>query len=231
MALFTSKKKAKQSGAIVAVEALSVEIAEVYIAALEQELLLAGHTVVRLEFPSSTVASNIPVLHEVPHLLESPQVLGIAAAFDRAKYLADASQKLEQGEVLLLQGSNFATAAWLATGIAEYADRVSLYKWLDELDHVVFKQKRLDLTVFLDYLPEDLHLAGALIPPHGWTRKPLPTMQELRDKYLEAAHLLPGVKIVNSHRQGLLKPDSEIQNELWNLVRRIALKSNLPPKI
>lgn len=230
--LGAKKSAGKQGSVMIALESVSTDILAAQLQGLEAELTTAGLPVRRLEFPSSSAESNIPGLVGTPELLRSEEAVGLVAALDRAKVfteiLAEASAR---GEVVLLCGSALNTAAWLASGIAENAERVALYKWLDGLECNVFAQKRLDLVLLLDCLPEHIDLQEGFVAPVGWGNRSAPEVVTLRDCYVEAAKLFPNTKIVNCFRDGLLKPDSDIQNEIWNLVRRIALKSNVPPRV
>jgi hypothetical protein len=231
MVWFTKTEAQKHSRVVIALESLSSDVLSAQLRGLEAELLAAGFLVQRLEFPSSSAKDNLPGLTEDQSLLKSSRALGIIASIDRARTFANfADETTKASEVVLLTGSILSTAAWLATLEPEHGERVALYRWLDELEHAVFLQKRIDLVVLLDCLPEHIDVQDSVILPVGWGQRGVPEAAALRASYIEAAKLYPGSKIISCHRDGLLKPDSEIENELWNLVRRIALKTNLPPK-
>ena len=231
MAWFGKKAEAeKKQSATVALEGLSVDMLSSQLKGLEEELYGAGFSVRRLEFPSSSSSENIPGLTQNPKLLKSAQSLGIIAALDRARTFLDATSNATPGEITLLTGSVLTTAAWLATLPLEYGERVALYRWLDELEFTVFGQHRLNLVILLDCLPDHIDLQETVIAPVGWADRSVPDVAKLRERYIEAAKLFPGTKIIPCYKEELLKPDSEVRNELWNLVRRIVLKTNIPPK-
>lgn len=231
MVWFTKTEAQKHSKIVIALESLSGDVLTAQLRGLEAELLSAGFLVQRLEFPSTNAKEASPGLTDEQRLLKTSRALGIVASVDRARILTNLTEDgAKTSEVVLLTGSLLSTAAWLATLELEHGERVALYRWLDDLEHGVFIQKRMDLVVLLDCLPEHIDVQDAVILPVGWGNRGVPEAAALRTTYIEAAKLYPGTKIISCHRDGLLKPDSEIENELWNLVRRIALKTNLPPK-
>jgi hypothetical protein len=231
MVWFAKKQTAAKRGPIVALESLSSDILAAQLTALEEELHAAGFQTRRLEFPSGAAETNIPGLLDTPGLLKRVESLGLVAALDRARTLQQpGTSAAPASEVVLLTGSQLGTAAWLASAVEEYGERVALYRWLSELEYGVFNGEQVDLTVYIDTLPQHLDVHESALAPVGWGVRVVPEVEKLRDRFLEAAKLLPGVKTITAHKDGLLKPDFEIKNELWNLVRRIALKSNLPPK-
>ena len=96
------------------------------------------------------------------------------------------------------------------------------------------------LQVQLSMLEQELHTAGVVVRRLAFpTQKAAehvpalfqaPELEQLRTAYVEAANLFPKTKIVSASREGLLKPDSDIGNEVWNLVRRIVLKTDIPQR-
>lgn len=220
----TAHNQSNKEGVIIALESVSGDMLATQLQALEAELITIGLTVKRMEFPTPRAKSHIPGLFEMPLLLNSPEAVAIASCLDRTVSLMDATKIQPESEVILLTGSQLATAAWLATLRVEHTERIMLYKWLDELEHKVFSQRRIDLTILLDHDPRHIGLTDAVIPPCGWENRPAPEIEVLRKSYLEAGNLSPNTKIVSCEKRGLLKPDTEVHNEVWNLVRRIALK-------
>ncbi len=229
MSWFKKTTAPVKTSTVIALESLSQDILEAQLHLLEAELSTAGFSVRRLEFPSSSAESNVPGLLDTPGLVDSVQSLGVIAALDRARTFARLGETPEK-EIVVCTGSSLSTAAWLTSKVEEHGERIGLYRWLDELEHTVFTHRRIDFTVFLDCLPEHIDLHETVLVPVGWGSREVPEVSVLRERYVEAAKLTPGAKIISCYREDLLKPDSEIQNELWNLVRRIALKSNLRPR-
>lgn len=214
---------------IIAIESVSSEVTQTLFASVEQELVTAGYQVRQIEFPTSNAQENIPSLFALPAALDSEELVGFVAALDRGVLLGHPKNGVEVPEVVLISGSRLATAAWLATGIPEYNDRVSLYRWLEKLDQALLKTPRTDLTVYIDVLPNHVEQIEEASAPAGWLHRKKPAIVDLRESFLEAAQLTAGVKVVPAHKNGKLMPDGEIHNRVWNLVRRIALKTNLPP--
>lgn len=228
MSWFNKKAAPVKQPIVVGVESLSVDTLHTQLESLEQEFAANGFMIRLMKFPSHSAEENIPGLFAAPELLQSGQSVGVVAAVDRAKSFSQPLSAATQPEALLFTGGVLSTAGWLSTGLPEYSERVSLYRWLDELEYAVFSRRRPDLTVFLDFLPDHVDIAEIETLPVGWGDRALPTIGELRERYLEAARLLPGTKVLSCFRGTLLKPDAEIRNELWNLVRRITLKANVP---
>ncbi len=220
----TTNNSASKQGVIIALESISGDVLTTQLNELEAELVATGLTVKHMEFPSPRSKLHIPAVFETPGLLEAPEAIAITSCLDRIVGLASTIKTQLESEVILLTGSPLSTAAWLATLVPEYTERIMLYKWLDELEHKVFAQKRIDLTILLDHDPKYIDLADAVIPPAGWENRPAPEIELLRRSYLEAGKLLPNTKIIGCEKSGLLKPDTDVHNEIWNLVRRIALK-------
>lgn len=214
----------KQPGVTIALESISGEVLTTQLKELERELISAGFVVRRLEFPSQQAEVGATSLFKYPELLATPEAVGLASALDRVAVFYEAYKTQSESEIILLTGSQLATAAWLATLVREHRDRIGLYKWLDELEHKVFTQRRIDLTILLDHDPKHIDMQDAIVSPAGWLERTAPEIEILRNSYLEAAKLLPNTKIVACERAGLLRPDTEIHNEIWNLTRRIALK-------
>lgn len=225
-----SKNESKiWQGRIIAIESVSVEAVQTLFTSIERELITGGYQVRQIEFPTTNVKQNIPAVFELPHALESEDMLGLVAAVDRAMLLVFPHGGEQSREAVLISGSRLATAAWLATTIDEYNDRVSLYRWLEKVDQVLLKAPKADLTVYVDMLPDHVGQIEQASLPAGWLNRNKPAIADLRESFLEAAQLTAGVKVVPAHKNGKLMPDGEIHNRVWNLVRRIALKTNLPP--
>lgn len=225
----SKKENSSRQGKIIAIESISAEVTQTLMASIEQELITAGHQVRQIEFPTSQASQNIPAVFELRHALESEDLVGFVAALDRAMLLVPPVGRAAEQEVLLVSGSRLATAAWLATSIDEYNDRVGLYRWLEKIDQVLLKIPRVDVTVFVDVLPNHVGQIEQTSAPAAWLDRKKPSIVDLRDSFLEAAQLTAAVKVVPAHKNDKLMPDGEIHNRVWNLVRRIALKTNLPP--
>lgn len=224
-----ANKSEKRHGAIIAIESVSGEVTQTLLAGLERELTTAGFTVSVVELPTKQAENNIPAVFEHPDLLNNGEVIGFVAGLDKCVELKALTERVQQGEIVLLTGSRLAVAAWLATEIAEYNNRVILYRWLERIDQALLKVPKIDLSVYVDVLPEHVSDIEYVSAPAGWLNRRMPQIAALRDSFLEAAQLTAAVKVVLAHKNGKLMPDGEIHNRVWNLIRRIALKTNLPP--
>lgn len=224
-----TNKPEKRPGAIIAIESVSTEVVQTLLASIERELTTAGCSVSVVELPTKQAEKNIPVVFEFPNLLSNQEVVGFVAGLDKCVELKTLVDRIGQGEIVLITGGRLAVAAWLATEIAEYNNRVILYRWLERVDQVLLKVPKVDLSIYVDTLPEHVTDIEQVRAPAGWLNRKVPRTVELRDSFLEAAQLTAAVKIVLAHKNGKLMPDGEIHNRVWNLVRRIALKTNLPP--
>ncbi len=229
MAWFRTQENT-QRPLVVALEGISPDLLQVQLSMLEQELHTAGVVVRRLAFPTQKAAEHVPALFQAPELTSAPQSLGIIASLDRAMWAVGHQEATPDKELILLTGGPLYTAAWAGSLLEESAERVALYRWLDDLEYGVFHGRRIDLTVFVDMLPEHIDIHEQVWCPAGWGDRPAPELEQLRTAYVEAANLFPKTKIVSASREGLLKPDSDIGNEVWNLVRRIVLKTDIPQR-
>ena len=222
-------KREKKLGAIIAIESVSSEVTQTLLASIERELTTAGFAASVIELPTKQAENNIPAVFEFPELLDNHEVMGFVAGLDKCIELKTLSARVEQGETILLTGSRLAVAAWLATEISEYNSRVMLYRWLERVDQVLLRVPKVDLSIYVDALPEHVSDIEHISAPAGWLQRTVPAIADLRESFLEAAQLTAGVKVVPAHKNGKLMPDGEIHNRVWNLVRRIALKTNRPP--
>lgn len=224
-----TNKLEKKLGAIIAIESVSTEVTQTLLASIERELTTAGFAASVVELPTKQAEQNIPAVFEFPDLLDNHEVIGFVAGLDKCIELKSLSARVQQGEIILLTGSRLAVAAWLATEMLEYNSRVILYRWLERVDQVLLKVPKIDLSIYVDVLPEHVNDIEHVSAPAGWLNRAVPSTVSLRDSFLEAAQLTAAVKMVLAHKNGKLMPDGEIHNRVWNLVRRIALKTNLPP--
>ena len=94
---------------------------------------------------------------------------------------------------------------------------------------MLLRVPKVDLSIYVDALPEHVSDIEHISAPAGWLQRTVPAIADLRESFLEVAQLTAGVKVVPAHKNGKLMPDGEIHNRVWNLVRRIALKTNRPP--
>lgn len=224
-----TNKPEKRLGAIIAIESVSSEITQTLLSSIERELATAGFAVSVLELPTKQAERNIPAVFEFPDLLDNNEVIGFVAGLDKCVELKTLTARVQEGEIVLLTGSRLAVAAWLATEVDEYNNRVILYRWLERIDQALLKVPKIDLSIYVDVLPEHVSDIEHVSAPAGWLHRKMPRIAGLRDSFLEAAQLTAAVKLVLAHKNGKLMPDGEIHNRVWNLVRRIALKTNLPP--
>ncbi len=214
----------------VALESISSDSLQQHTLQLEQELHTLGLPVQTLEFPTSKAEVYAQALVDSPELLQNPRAVGLAAILDRRKSILAVTTELKEPHIILCSGGPLATQAWLSGLYAEASERIELHKWLDDFEYAVLGNTRLDLTLFLDVLPEHLSANETVLPPVGWGTQPIPNADSLRSAYIEASHIAPKTKVVTCYNGHLQKPDLTIHNEIWNLVRRIALKTNLPPE-
>lgn len=167
------------------------------------------------------------------------QVDGYVGSIFYAVDRFDASFKirawLDEGKIVVSNRYVTANAGHQGGKIADNAERIRYFKWLDNLEYNVFKIPKPDLNLILhvpakiaqklvDKKPKEAreYNKGKKRDLH---ESDLKHLQNAEKVFIQIAELFPNTKLVECfENKKLLTPD-QVQNKIWTLVRRIALKA------
>lgn len=168
----------------------------------------------------------------------NPYAASVFFAIDRFDAGFKIREWLKQGKVVVSDRYVTANAGHQGAKISDSEERIKFFKWLDHLEYQIFQVPKPDLNIVL-HMPSSL--AGKLLNKRyksdkssAWEKKPdileskIGHSADAEKAYLEIAKLFPNTKLLEcSFEEKLLTPQ-EIHNQLWDLVRRIALKDLKP---
>lgn len=142
---------------------------------------------------------------------------------------------LDEGKIVVSNRYVTANAGHQGGKIPDQAERIKYFKWLDNLEYNVFKIPKPDLNIILhvpakvaqklvDKKPKEMRTyAEGKNKKRDIHEKDLKHLQNAEKVFMEIGQLFPNTKLVECYEERLLTPD-EVQNKIWTLVRRIALK-------
>ncbi|MDE2312405.1 MAG: thymidylate kinase [Patescibacteria group bacterium] len=198
---------------------------------LHRELAINGYPVEQIHFPqhgqSSAAMVDSYLAGDYGQL--GPYPSSVLYALDRFDASFKIRRWLAEGKVVLCDRYVTANAAHQGGKIADRAERLKFFKWLDNLEYGIFGIPKPDLIIILNVPAE---AAVQMLRLRGGDQKHKDAMHEtslehLRSSYqtyLEISRLFPNAKQVNCvEGLELLSPD-QIHNRIWELVRRIGLK-------
>ncbi len=216
---------------LLAVESLHADLCTPLLHSLQKELVAQGVETKVVLLPSEqSVAALRPILIQLKKQHPTQKVNAVLSILERALSLSGLMQNDGQEEVsqaTLLNNGSLASMAFFASALEDSVDRIALYRFLDEFEHTDLALPRPDLTLYIDILPEHVTISDRPPVPAGFDPRQLPEFTLLRERFLEASKLLPKIKIVPGHQDGLLLPDVSIHNKSWELVRRVVLGKRL----
>jgi dTMP kinase len=150
-------------------------------------------------------------------------------AIDRFDAKEQIQTWLNQGKIVLSDRYVTANAGHQGCKIADEAERLKFFKWLDNLEYNIFGLPKPDLNIILNMPYMTAHkLIQSRKSEENWIdsvhEKNLTHLRLAQNVYLQIAQLFPNTKIVECMEGKNLLPENLVHNELWELVRRIALK-------
>ncbi len=161
-------------------------------------------------------------------------------AIDRFDASFKLRQWLSEGKVVVSNRYVTASAGHQGGKVADRAERIKFFRWLDQLEYGTFGIPKPDLNVILHVPAEtaqrlvDRKSEGDRAYVSGKKRDlheaDLNHLKRAEEVFHEIAELFPNTKLVECVEEGgrLLSP-TEVQQKVWQLVRRIALKGFQPP--
>ena len=207
---------------------------------LVEELALAGYKVEMTDFPQygTKSAGLIEEYLNGKYGQVGPEAASIFYAIDRFDASFKIRQWLKEGKVVISNRYVTANAGHQGGKIADDFQRLKFFKWLNNLEYVIFGIPKPDLNIIL-HMPAQMaqklvdkksaderkYANGKKRDLHEADIKHLKNAEKV---YLEIAKLFPNTKLVECVADGKLLPPSAVHNKVWELVRRIALKDVKP---
>jgi dTMP kinase len=207
---------------------------------LVQLLRISGYDVATTDFPQygAKSAGLVEEYLNGKYGEVNPQASSIFYAVDRFDASFKIRDWLAAGKVVVSNRYVTANAGHQGGKITDHAERITFFKWLEQLEYGIFGIPKPDLTIILDV---PVAIAQQLIDKKETTRRAynngkqrdlhesdLEHLQAAEAVYQEIAALFPNTKLVSCAEDGKLLPPEQIHNKVWELVRRIALKNTQP---
>lgn len=143
---------------------------------------------------------------------------------------------LSEGKIVVSNRYVTANAGHQGSKIDSNAERIKYFKWLDNLEYNIFSIPKPDLNLILhvpakiaqklvDKKPKEHHkyVNGKKRDLH---EKDLKHLQRAELVFMQLAELFPNTKLIECFEGGALLTPQQVQNKVWNLVRRLVLKNS-----
>ncbi len=225
------KKPSKPLGKLIVIDGIDGSGKSTQRKLLQQELELNGFKTESIHFPRH----GQPTAFLVDEYLKGKygEVNAYAAsifyAVDRFDASAQIKKWLLEGKIVLSDRYVTANAGHQGCKITEEAERLKFFKWLDNLEYTIFGMPKPDLNIILNMPYMSAHkLIQSRKSEENWIdsvhEKNLTHLRLAQNVYLQIAELFPNTKIVECMEDKNLLPVDLVHNQIWELVRRIALK-------
>lgn len=236
MALFSKlssgkNDSAKRRGKLIVIDGSDGSGKSTQIELLSQTLAANGYEGVVFDFPqySATSAVLIEKYLRGEYGDLDPRAASVLYAIDRFDASNKIREYLDAGKIVLADRYVAANAGHQGAKIADYAERIAYYKWLDNLEYSVFNIPKPDLNIIL-HMPAEI--AWELIEERSKAKNQSRDIHEndpaylkaAEQVYLEIAKLFPNSKQVECTENGNVLTPKQVHAKVWELVRRIALK-------
>lgn len=237
---FGKSKKKDQAGKFIVIDGTDGSGKATQTNLLVEELKLAGYKVEMVDFPQygTKSAGLIEEYLNGKYGQVGPEAASIFYAIDRFDASFKIRQWLEAGKIVISNRYVTANAGHQGGKIADNIDRLKFFRWLDNLEYNIFGIPKPDLNIILHVPAElaqklvDKKSAGDRKYANGKKRDlheaDLKHLKNAEKVYLEIARLFPNTKLVECLQHGKLLTPAEVNNKVWELVRRIALKDIKP---
>lgn len=164
----------------------------------------------------------------------SPQAASIFYAIDRFDASFKIREWLKEGKIVIANRYVTANAGHQGGKIENDFQRLKFFKWLNNLEYEVFAIPRPDLNIIL-HVPAEI--AQSLVDKKSADDRKyaegkkrdlheadLQHLKNAEKVYLEIAKLFPNTKLIECVQESELLTPQVVHNQVWHLVRRIALK-------
>ena len=228
---FSIKHKASKPGKLIVIDGIDGSGKSTQLDLLKQELEVNGFKTESIHFPRH----GQPTAYLVDEYLKgkygevNAYAGSIFYAIDRFDAKAQIQEWLKQGKIVLSDRYVTANAGHKGCKILEEAERLKFFKWLDNLEYNIFGLPKPDLNIILNmpYMSAHKLISARKTKNNHFDNLHETNLTHLRlaqNVYLQIAQLFPNTKIVECVEGKNILSQSATHNQVWELVRRIALK-------
>ncbi len=220
-------KQPKQKGKLIVLDGTDGAGKTTQTQMLVETLTQSGYQVEVADFPKYGSKSAGPLEEYLSGKYGqlNPEASSIFYAVDRLDASQQLHQWLDEGKIVVSNRYVTANAGHQGGKIEDKADRLKFFKWLNNLEYNIFGIPKPDLNIIL-HVPAKVGQArvktrGKKTDIHETDIKHLQNAEKV---YLEIAGLFPNTRLVEcAEGEDMLSP-TEVHNQVWEYVRRIALK-------
>ncbi len=223
-----------KKGKLLVIDGISGSGKETQIELLSVALKQSGYEVERIDFPDP--GSIHPKAREQrTDSPFNPYAACIFFALDRYNASSQINEWIRAGKVVIANRYVTASAAYQGIKLADTRERVKFFKWLNNLEYEIFETPRPDLNLVL-HVParlakklaqkkqKDAKKDGAKAQRPSHDQELLSAAEKI---FVEIARMFPNTKLVECAVGDKLLTPQQVQNKIWNLVRRIAFKNEM----
>lgn len=228
---FRKKKKTKPKGKLIVIDGIDGSGKSTQLEMLKAELRANGFETETIHFPRHGAPTAFLVGQYLKGAYKdlNPYAASIFYAVDRFDASSTIKNWLLEGKIVLSDRYVTANAGHQGCKISEEMERFKFFKWLDNLEYHIFSLPKPDLNVILNmpYLSAHKLLNARKTKADHMDKMHQTSLTHLRLAqivYLQLAQLFPNTKLVECLRGKAVLSAQEIHNDVWDLVRRIALK-------
>lgn len=221
-------KKNKRKGKLIVLDGTDGAGKTTQTSLLVETLRAQGYEVEIADFPKYGSKSAGPLeeyLVNGKYGQMNPQAASIFYAVDRFDASFEIRQWLDEGKIVIANRYVTANAGHQGGKIEGKVERLKFFKWLNDLEYNIFGIPKPDLNIIL-HVPAKVAQGRA----HKRDKKrdlhdaDLKHLQNAEKVYLEIAQLFPNTRLVECSTGGEMLTPQEVHNQIWEYVRRIALK-------
>nr|AIA12577.1 Thymidylate kinase [uncultured bacterium] len=159
----------------------------------------------------------------------NPRAASIFFAIDRFDGSYAVRQWLDEGKIVIANRYVTSNAGHQGGMIADKTERLKFFKWLSNLEYDIFGIPKPDLNLIL-------HVPAKVAQKRAYQRdkkrdlydSDLKHLENAERVYLEISQLFPNTRLVECAEGTEMLTPQEVHNQVWEYVRRIALK-DFPP--
>ncbi|MBI3231813.1 MAG: deoxynucleoside kinase [Candidatus Doudnabacteria bacterium] len=228
---FRRKKSQKPRGKLVVIDGIDGSGKSTQLVILNEQLRAEGFQTETIHFPRH----GVPTAYLADLYLKgyykdlNPYAASVFYAVDRFDASSQIRNWLADGKIVLSDRYVTANAGHQGCKISDSVERLKFFKWLDNLEYLIFAIPKPDLNIILNmpYLSASKLLNSRKNTPDHTDKvheKSLTHLRLAQAVYLQIARLFPNTKLVECVAGKGILSVQEIHNKVWELVRRIALK-------